>query len=366
MKEMEEEKYSPGHYMDFNWQMCYANEYLDLNWFLKCRGYHDVELLTKEYLKYKGDPMNPYILNYWADLGIRKDYYPCDIDTAKSRREPHHYSVLGPVEWKEKKYPVIYFCHGGGQDAFEAECYGLAERIPEDEFFYVSPNQYGAEEFDRILKEMTENGYPIDTSRIYVFGFSGGSGSAAEIALKCPKQVAGVTLIPGPNAFNQTDRKNAVQEFAENPELKMPLICIGGNCDGGDRWPLVDDTSYANFNFWMQEVCKAHGYQPVGREEAEALMKESPSKVQQSFGLKFDKAYINEIEDTFCYVGDYMLEDGTAIARFCSVAGMPHGAFPMYTGVAWSFLKKFSRNTETGKLEYRAQNMDFRTRRGGN
>ena len=362
---MEEEKYRPGHYMDFSWQMCYANKYLDLNWFLKCKGYHEVELLTKEYLKYKDDPMNPYILNYWAELGIRKDYYPCDINTVNSRRESHHYSVLGPVEWKKKTYPVIYFCHGGGQDAFEAECYGLAERIPEDEFFYVSPNQYGVEEFERILNEMTEKRYPIDKSRIYVFGFSGGSGSAAEIALKCPQKVAGVTFIPGPNAFNQMTIDNGKEVFTENSELRIPLICIGGNCDGGDCWPLVDDISYSNLNFWMQNVCKVSEYHSIERDEAEMLIADSSSKVQQSFGLKFHKEYINEMDDTFCYVGDYLLEDGIAIARFCSVAGMPHGAFPMYTGVAWSFLKKFSRNTETGKLEYQAQNMDFRTRRGG-
>ena len=355
------EAYKPGHYMDFTWQMCYASEYFDLKWFLNSKSARAVRLLTEEYLRYKDDPMNPYIVGYWADRGIVKDYCPCDIDTASSRRQAHHYSVLRPAKQEDKPCPVVYFCHGGGQDAFEAECYGMAERIAEDGFLYVCPNQYGPEEFKRILQEMRDNGYRLDESRIYVMGFSGGSNSAAEIALACPETVAGAALIPGPNAFNQMHLETVPAAFLENKHLRVPVICIGGRCDGGDSWPLVDDTSYQNLNHWMQHVSKIPGYEPISLSKALTLKESSPSSVEQAFGLHFDRAYINEVEDTYCYVGDYLADDGVAIARFCSAEGLPHGVFPAFTGLAWAFLQKFSRNTKTGALEYPVPDVDFRT-----
>lgn len=356
------ETYKPGHYMDFNWQMCYANEFFDLQWFLNSKSAQAVRLLTREYLRYKDEPMDPYIVSYWAQLGVVKDYYPCDIRTAPSRRQSHHYSVLRPAQLKEDRfYPVVYFCHGGGQDAFEAECYGMAERIPEDEFLYVCPNQYGPEEFERILGEMRENGYRLDESRIYVMGFSGGSNSAAEIALACPERVAGAALIPGPNAFNQMSIETASTAFREKEQLRVPVICIGGRCDGGDSWPLVDEESYKNLNYWMQSVSKAPGYQPTTLDEAQTLREKSASAVERAFALRFDRAYINEVEDTYCYVGDYLAEDGVAIARFCSAEGLPHGVFPALLGPAWAFLQKFSRDPETGALNYKVPDVDFRT-----
>ena len=355
------ETFRPGHYMDFNWQMCYASEFFDLQWFLNSKSAKAVRLLTEEYLRYKNDPMNPCIVGYWERQGIAKDYHPCDIDTAPSRRQSRHYSILRPAEPEDRPYPVVYFCHGGGQDAFEAECYGLAERIPQDKFLYVCPNQYGPEEFRRILGEMKENGYRLDESRIYVMGFSGGSNSAAEIALACPELVAGAALIPGPNAFNQMPLGTVPAAFQENERLRVPVICIGGRCDGGDSWPLVDDTSYQNLNHWMQYVSKAPGFRPTTLAEALARKADSPSSVEKAFGLSFDRAYINEVEDTYCYVGDYLAGDGVAIARFCTAEGLPHGVFPVFLGVAWAFLQKFSRDPKTGALEYKVPDVDFRT-----
>ncbi|MCD7856227.1 MAG: hypothetical protein LUG55_00155 [Clostridiales bacterium] len=357
------EQYRPGHYMDFSWQMCYANDRFDVDWFRSCASVQQMKLLGREYPKYKDDPMASYVVNYWQALGVTKDFYPCDLETAPSRRDAHHYSALRPAQYREEAYPVVYFCHGGGQDAFDAETYGMAERIPQDGFLYVCPNHYGPEEFDRILGEMAENGYPIDQRRIYVMGFSGGSGSAAEIALAYPERVAGVALFPGPNAFNQMDLQTVPQPFLNNPALRVPVLCMGGTCDGGDNWPLVDDTSFQNLNHWMESVSRVPGYQPTNLAEAKQRMAQSKSQVERVFGLGFDRGYVDEIEDTYCYVGDYMAEDGVALARFCSVAGLPHGVFPMFLGVAWAFLSKFSRNTETGTLEYPKPEMDFRTRR---
>lgn len=353
------ERYEPRHYMDFNWQMCYANAEFDLDWFESCLGRQQVCALTGEYLKYKDDPVAAYIQDYWKALGVTREFYPCDLEQTKNRRQAHHYTVLRPANLAGGKLPVVYFCHGGGQDAFDAEAYGMGELIPQERFYYVCANQYGPEECKRILAEMRARGDAIDESRIYVMGFSGGSGSAAEIALAMPGSIAGVVLIPGPNAFNQMN----TQALARTAGPQVPTLCIGGSCDGSDRWPLVDDVSYGNFNFWMRYIAQAPNFADVFRESALQRMQTSPSAVQRRFGMAFDREYINDVDDTFCCVGDYLNADGAAVARFCSVEKMPHGVFPMFLGLGWEFVKKFRRGG-AGELICEMPGMDFRTRRG--
>ncbi len=352
-----------GHMMDFTWQMSWASGNFDLERFMKSAENRKLQELQQEYRKYMDDPMNDEIVRYWADVGVKKDFYPCDLETARSRRDAHHFSVLHPMEWeKGRKYPVVYFCHAGGQDAHEAEIYGMAERMREEPFLYVCPNRYGPEEFVRIMGELEAQEYPIDPARIYVMGFSGGSGSAAEIALAYPEKIAGAALMPGPNAFNQISLSGVPEAYKTNPELRMPVICIGGTCDGGDLWPLVDDVSFENLNRWLEQVAKVPDYQATSRSMAEELLQNGDS-VQKQFGLPFHKTYINEAAGEYVYVGDYLAGDGTAIARFCSVYGLPHGVFPVFLAIAWEYLKKFQRDPGSGALLYNVPNMDFRTRR---
>jgi len=354
------------HVMDFTWQMGFADGDFDVEGFLKSDEYRQMKKLSEEYGPYKFDPMNEAVLSHWESLGLKKDYYPGDLEKAKSRREAKYYSVIRPAVYEEgKTYPVIYFCHGGGQESFDAEAYGIAERIQEDPFLYVCPNVYGPEEFRRILEEMSENGYPIDLSRVYVMGFSGGSGSALEIASACPTEVAGAACFPGANAFNQIRVDELGKTFAEDAALRMPLVCVGGASDGGDRWPVADEIGAAHLNYWLQNMAKIPDYAPLSLEEMCASA--GKNRVELFFGQRFTKSYVNKEgghhgeAERFIYTGDYLAEDGCVMARFCAVHGLPHGIYPLFVSIAMAYLKKFSRDPESGALQYRLPPIDFRT-----
>ena len=369
VKEQEQMEYikSP-HMMDFTWQMSFADGSFDVGGFLQSQEYLQLKKLSEEYGQYKLDPMNEAVLAHWVDIGLQKDYYPGNLEQTRNRREAKYYSVIRPANYEEgKSYPVIYFCHGGGQESFDAEAYGIAERIVEEPFLYVCPNVYGPEEFERIMNELKAAQYPVDESRVYVMGFSGGSGSALEIAAACPRMVAGVACFPGANAFNQVDVNGLGSSYAENPDLRMPLVCVGGTSDGGDRWPLADEIAADHLNYWLTHMAKIPGYEPTSYDDMNTSV--GKDRVETFFGQRFTKTYVNKEgghngePGRFVYTGDYMADDGCVMARFCSVWGLPHGIYPIFVSVALAYLKKFSRDPESGKLIYKLPPMDFRTHR---
>lgn len=356
------------HMMDFSWQMSFADGSFDVESFVQSQEYLKLKRLSEEYGQYKFDPMNEAVVSHWAAIGLQKDYYPGDLELVGNRREAKYYSVIHPLSYEAgKTYPILYFCHGGGQESFDAEAYGIAERIPEEPFLYVCPNMYGPEEFKRILGEMKANGYPADYSRIYVMGFSGGSASALEIAAACPYDVAGVACFPGANAFNQVDVSGLGKIYAENSEIRMPLICVGGTADGGDRWPLADEIAAEHLNYWLLHAAKIPAYEPLSIRDMQSA--NGKDRVETYFGQHFCKSYINKEgghdgePEHFVYTGDYLAEDGCVMARFCGVRGLPHGIYPIFVSIAWAYLKKFSREAESGKLIYKLPDIDFRTRR---
>ena len=356
------EHISPMQTRDFLWQMCMANGTLD---FEKFRNYECVkqqQKLVAEYGKYLNDPMNQEVIDYWAEAGVKKFYYPEDLDSCKDIHDSHVYSILGPINPEEgKKYPVVYFSHGGGAIYFDTEMYGLAENIQKDPFYLVCPNIYGSKEFDRIIDAMMANGFPIDESRIYAMGFSGGSGSTADVAIGSPKRVAGVALIPGSNAINQVHMDHLSEDFDKYPEMSVATIFVGGMADGGDHWPLVDRISFNNFNAWMDQVCKVTDLAPITKELSDELIATTNDNIEKFFGLHFHHTYMEEIDGLYVYVADNMNADGTAGARFVSIENYPHGVFPIFFAIAWAYLSKFKKNPETFKSECKVNKIDFRT-----
>lgn len=348
----------------FHWQMGYANGLFDVDEFMKKESVRQQQELRREYEKYMDEPMHPVITDYWKEIGVKKDFYPGNLATVTNRRDSDYYSVLGPLEFEDgRTYPVIYFSHGGADESFHAEAYGVAERIREEPFFYVCPNRWGAVEFERILDEMLANGYPIDESRVYAMGFSGGSASTAEIAIRSPLRVTAIALIPGANALNQVHLEEALEVFRKNESLRVPTIFVGGACDGGDSWPLVDDHSFGNYNHWMKYVAGVEDFVQMSKTESDDLIKKSKDFVERNYGLKFHKTYMNEWNGEFIYVGDFLDRDGVCIARFASVKGYPHGVYPVFAGIAWEFLKEMRKDIRTGAVKYPVPEMDFRTRR---
>lgn len=308
--------------------------------------------MRRIYEEHKFEQLHPDVLHYWEEKGVKKEVF--DID---KEEEQMMYSVLTPLEPEEgKKYPLVYCLHGGGENIFSAEVYGYGLLTGHDQCITVCPtasthgNPMVESEFLRILKFLENHEYPVDFNRVYVVGFSGGEGATQRLAMMFPHMIAGIAPTPGPNSFRGASIMELQKEYAQKYDLDMPIICIGGDLDGGDMWPLNTDQCVQAYNFYMKKVAKLANFQPLTLKKTYEIAADDADSVQRLFGMKFDATWIQPVYDTFLYMAESYNEEGTPMARFGSFLGMPHTQCPMQAELIWSYLSQFSRDRETGAL----------------
>lgn len=354
------------HYLihaDVHWQTSLADDRFDPIKFMESEYGRNIMERKKLYGMYWYDQMHPDIIAHWKEYGVNKELYDWSEDESLGLRDRNHWAVYTPENMTaEEKLPLIYLIHGGGEDAFSAETYGFCELIYSQRYMVICPQSGDPEDFVRILTTAKEKGYPIDESRVYLAGFSGGQVACTRIAWNYPELVAGCVCMSGVQSLNQVPSAELPEKFKKNPNLRIAYMCLGGDNDGGDHFPPYDQLACDVYNTWMRDIVKVHNFEPLSKEESDRLMKESPSTVQRVLGVNTQKDYLTYMEGTYWYVGDYFDKYGTVIARNVQGVGIPHQPSAAYACFAWSFLKKFSRNLETGELVYARPSTDFRRR----
>lgn len=304
------------------------------------------------YNQHKFEQMHPDVIRYWEAHGVKKEVFDEDKEA-----EEMMYSVLTPLHPEEGKlYPLVYCLHGGGENIFSAEVYGYAHLTGQGQCITVCPtasthgNPMVESEFLRILQFLKDREYPVDFSRVYAVGFSGGEGATQRLAMMFPKMIAGIGPTPGPNSFRGVSLPILQAEYQEKYGYDMPIICVGGNLDGGDMWPLNTEQCISSYNFYMQNVAKLHNFKPLTLEESYEICRNDEDAVQRTFGLRFDATWVQPVYDTYVNFGESYNDAGVPMARFACFLGMPHTQCPMQAAYIWCYLSQFSRNTETGEL----------------
>lgn len=298
--------------------------------------------------------MDPEIVSLWEAKGVRKELFDAEAEEGRFR-----YSVHTPLNPEPgKKYPVIYFSHGGNGNPFQAEMLGFSELIAKEDLIMVYPHNGGVSnecaqmEFPRIMAALKEKGYPIDWSRVYAAGFSSGSDATEIIAACWPEMVAAAAPLPGSNAMYNSLCRVDKEYYEKCLPLQMPVIFVGGTADFGDRYPFPDQECFDNFTIWMQEIAKVKDYPAVDFAESQKLITESDDSVVRAIGLKFHKTWVDHFEERDWYCGEYYNEEGLAVCRFALGEGLPHVITGCQPALVWDFLKHWSRDPETGESIY--------------
>lgn len=309
------------------------------------------------YTNYEKEPMHPDVIKYWSSFGAKKELFKDEMHNGNGS-----YSVFTPLHMEQtKRYPVIYCSHGGGDNIFLAETYGYTELVGKEDIIciYAWNGDFGnskiEQEFPRILQKLQDDGYPIDRSRVYAVGFSAGSVASVRLAMAHPAMLAGVAPVPGSNSFRGKSLAKELASYDKTFGYRLPIICAGGTKDGGDQWPLEEASYLKTFNIWMKLVAQANHYSPITLEQSKRLVRSSPDTVKQLFGLDFERTWINYLEGTYWYTGEFYTDEGYSIARFIGVDGLPHIHCRFLAVVIWNYLKQFSRNPETGELLFDKQ-----------
>jgi hypothetical protein len=312
------------------------------------------EALVNSYklqIKYK-DGMDPSVVKYWDDLGIKKE----DHNTFP---RPRWFSYVPKEAFEKsntKKFPLIF--NMPHNDPYECEGRGYVDLAARERFIVVIPNATDIEDI-LTLYNIVIKIYPVDTSRFYMSGFSFTGFRTQRFAFQHPGVLAGIAfdchLWP---FWWQIPEKWIVDHSAQ---LKMPMIMYVGNSDFGKPLPLnaeMNEThtrhgdghvhtpqdNIERANLWF----RVNGCREITYDESLA-MASSQNKCEREIGAPVSRSKIARIDDTDYYFGDFVSSDGVYRTRITIMDNVPHFPFGSMAAVTWDFLKHFSRNIKTGE-----------------
>ena len=304
------------------------------------------------YKSYKDAPLHPYVLKYWKARDVKKKIY----DLGNHGRV---YSVLSPLQAEMgRSYPVIYCYHDSSDDIFCAETYGYSDLIAKEKLICVYPEYHLKElkgledDFRYIMHQLEENGYAVDRERIYVTGFGYGASASAKLTVRLKDRLAGTGLVCGAHIFRGSELAGILKESVKESCPRQALICIGGKMDGKNIWPLEEDAYITTFNQWMLKFAQAENYQQISLARSQDIFHNSEDRVKREFGLDFDHTWMDYMEGTYWYCGQYENVSKVPVARFISVEGLPHIHCKNVAVQVWEYLRRFRRDPAMGTLEY--------------
>lgn len=298
--------------------------------------------------QYPEDEMADGVLKYWAENGVKKELFDAQGEGK--------YAVFTPLDLDvRKKYALVYLNHAGMTPINQYETCGFPMLAGKEKFICVCPwnggpsNDQVETEFPRILDALKERGFPIDWERVYVAGFSAGSDATGVLTWAYADRIAAISPSPGANMFLKGRWYETPDAW--NGSHPMPMICVAGTMDGGDRYPLDTQEGIDNYNIWMKQIVKVPDYEALTLEASQALGSQSDDPAKQTFGMDFHNTYTLHMEGRRWYVGEYRSE-GVAYARFIMGDGIPHTQTKYHAPLIWDFLKHFRRDTRTGETVY--------------
>jgi pimeloyl-ACP methyl ester carboxylesterase len=250
--------------------------------------------------------------------------------------------------------PLILTMHGGGDDprVFVDEI-GLLSLAGDERFAMVAPeHQYlgsirkGDKSIEgilcdalpRIVKYMLETYPSLDPSRVYVTGYSMGGGATlraingdpALFAAAVPMAASGYTGTP--------------EQAAQFEKADLPVMFTTSSFDLGGAFDQVNGTIATGYQTQLNLFLGYNGMKAVDAFDFAAY---------PIAGFKADRIATvtlnNEYQNTRWYLNN---KDGIPMVALSFTRGLVHALYPEYAKVMWDFAKHYSRNQETGAIEY--------------
>lgn len=275
-----------------------------------------------------------------------------DRSLGSNSHAPHTWLEFSPgnVKADGTQYPMVLFLHGGACDAFiEAANTGLHCFGDKMGFFTVyatatngfswnsvfhPDRENDVEYIESLIKHMLDR-YPIDPSRVYISGFSNGSGMAQVFSVCHPEMIAGVMAF---NTRFRPDEKTykAAALAKQRRDYRMPVFYSYGTRDA--EYPILNGSAqFEQMRFWK-------AYNNIEQKE---LDEKHPSRV----GCTPDKVTLwgKTPNGDFEYcTNEFNTQDEPNINlyNYTIVEKLPHAVEPRLIPAAWAFVSQFSRSRE--------------------
>lgn len=271
-----------------------------------------------------------------------------DIGQVGDRSYPYWYEFV-PAAVQEamesgsgETFALLLCFHGGGDHPiYEAKSVGWAQLAIDDNIIMVAPNGSSStgEEFNALIDYMIDK-YPVDTSRIYAAGFSGGARSTLALSNAYPERLAAVapqSCVSGPSYADLTDKLDTYEY-----DLDLPICVVGQG--------LEAESTNNNYEYiWHNYLQLIMDLNEIEAPDMSAL----DFSTYPYWGFDTENLQRHGAPLPFAIWTSYMSdEDGIPMMALMHTEQTTHVHYPYYANLIWSWMQQFTRDTETHEVIY--------------
>lgn len=326
----------------------------DTEWLIHTKG--GKKMTEGILLEYKFQTVNdPGYAEYWDAMGLK-----LDIKETQGRR----WLMYAPKQQLEtgEKLPLVLAMQevyaGNEHLAVTAASYfyEYMELAAQGEcmvLFFALEDPDSNDLLADIAREAMED-YPVDRSRVYVTGHSHDGWFARHFAFRHPDMIAALATmgnhigLPDPAVVGNRIMGVSDEEIAQYAKFDMPTINVNGACERFSQYPETEEEQVRWAMDWQRRL-KAHRCAAPSVEEILAV-RSSENKAIRALGVSADQGQTCFFDGVEHYVADIQNTDGKYHLRIASSENMPHTVTPCMVNLAWSYIRRFARNLETGEV----------------
>jgi hypothetical protein len=336
------------------------NHKMNEGWFDRnalVHSYAGKEMMEGILLEYQYDDVyHPEFRKYWDDMGLL-----FEVHDTQGRRWTSMIPKCG-AENPQKELPLVLIMQevyrGNEHLALTAHSYfyRYCEIAAQGEcilVFFALEDPDSNDLLTGITKEAFSL-YPCDRSRVYITGHSHDSWFARHFAYRHPDMVTALAILGYPYGIQTPEETGnpvgSVSEVQLEDMIKvdMPLVIVNGLNEAASHIPenLGDYERWAKN--WQRRLKAARC--PIPAIEQIRAARQSTIKAVRMLGLPGDRGETFFSGGFEHHIVDILNNEGKCHLRIAASENMPHTVTPVMIDISYSFLRRFTRNRETGKI----------------
>lgn len=246
----------------------------------------------------------------------------------------------------DETFPLFVCLHGGGDHpVYEAESVGWAQLAIDHDIIIVAPNpssrtpeHANTQPTMELIKLMCEK-YPVDQTRIYAGGFSGGARSTLALSNYAPEvfaAVAPMSCVSGPY-YSPLMEKIDTYTY----DIDLPILFAGQALEAeSTNWNYEYIWYDAVQIMWkLNEIAPYEGELDYSKYPYWGFPTEDELRFAQPSGFALWRAFQYD-------------EEGVPLLGMMHSEGTTHTHYPEYADLIWEWMSQFSRDLETKDVIY--------------
>ncbi|MBQ9210478.1 MAG: prolyl oligopeptidase family serine peptidase [Clostridia bacterium] len=274
-----------------------------------------------------------------------------------------------------RKYPLLFVNHGAHMPIYWEEQSGFLPIAGREEMIVIAAQNHNSDHLLQILEQVKAE-YPVDESRIYCTGYSQGGYKTQMIAFHHPRLFAAIA--PCGFTFSLPDWDLTEEDNRKDGNNKLPSIMICGQEEVLEFVPVHQD-NLPGEEFYVPESTlkeadptipgiyealptkatvkmdmlnkklRSIGHREISYEECRATT-ESDNEVERLHGFPADRTDIFMLAGVRHFISSFDGDYEKDVFKVVSIEGLPHWPPATMAEIAWSYMKKYARNCETGEI----------------